>query len=68
VLQEQIARLEEIIADRRELYNDQVFRYNTRIAQLPTTLFAGRFGWTPEPFFTADETDRIRPEVDIRPA
>src|SRR6186997_1129343 len=29
VLQEQIARLEEIIADRRELYNDQVFRYNT---------------------------------------
>ena len=68
VLQEQIARLEDIIADRRELYNDQVFRYNTRIAQVPTTLFAGVFGWAPEPFFAADEAERARPEVDVRPA
>ena len=68
VLQEQIARLEDIIADRRELYNDQVFRYNTRIAQVPTTLFAGVFGWVAEPFFAADDAERARPEVDIRPA
>ena len=67
-LQAEIERLEGMIADRRELYNDQVFRYNTRIAQLPTTLFAGLFGWAPEPFFAADEADRARPEVDIRPA
>ena len=25
-----------MIADRRELYNDQVYRYDTRIAQVPT--------------------------------
>ena len=25
-----------MIADRRELYNDQVYRYNTRISTLPT--------------------------------
>ncbi len=68
VLQAQIAHIEDVIADRRELYNDQVFRYNTRIAQLPTTLFAGAFGWAPEPFFAADEAERARPEVDIRPA
>ena len=30
-LQAEIERLEEMIADRRELYNDQVYRYNTRI-------------------------------------
>ena len=67
-LQEEIERLEDMIADRRELYNDQVYRYNTRIAQVPTTLFAGVFGWVPEPFFAADEAERARPEVDIRPA
>jgi len=67
-LQEEIARLENVIADRRELYNDQVFRYNTRIAQVPTNLLAGAFGWTPEPFFAADEIERERPAVDISPA
>ncbi len=39
-LQAEIARLEDVIADRRELYNDQVFRYNTRIQQLPANLLA----------------------------
>jgi LemA protein len=68
LLQAEIARIEDVIADRRELYNDQVFRYNTRIAQVPTTLFAGVFGWVPEPFFAAEEAERARPEVDIRPA
>jgi len=34
-LQDEIERLEGIIADRRELYNDQVYRHNARIAQVP---------------------------------
>ena len=34
-LQDEIERLEAMIADRRELYNDQVYRYNTRIATMP---------------------------------
>ena len=67
-LQEEISRIEDVIADRRELYNDQVFRYNTRIAQVPANMVAGLFGWTPEPFFAADESERARPEVDISPA
>ncbi len=67
-LQDEIARLENVIADRRELYNDQVFRYNTRIAQLPTNLLAGVFGWIPQPFFAVDPAFRERPEVDIFPA
>ncbi|HEX5826149.1 MAG TPA: LemA family protein [Candidatus Limnocylindrales bacterium] len=67
-LQDEIARLENVIADRRELYNDQVFRYNTRIAQVPTNVLAPVFGWTPEPFFAADEAERATPAVDIRPA
>ena len=39
-LQEEIERLEGMIADRRELYNDQVYRYNTRIAQVPAVVLA----------------------------
>ena len=34
-LQDEIERIEGIIADRRELYNDQVYRYNTKIATVP---------------------------------
>ncbi len=61
-LQEQIERLESIIADRRELYNDQVFRYNTRIGQVPGVLLAGLFGWSPRVFFDAE------PAADTPPA
>lgn len=53
-LQDEIERLESMIADRRELYNDQVYRYNTRIGQVPGVLLAGIFGWTIRVFFDAD--------------
>ena len=39
-LQAEIERLEGVISDRRELYNDTVYRYNTRIAQVPAVLMA----------------------------
>jgi LemA protein len=64
-LQAEIARLEDVIADRRELYNDQVFRYNTRIQQLPANLLAALVGWRPEPFFRADDAERARPAVEL---
>ena len=54
-----------MIADRRELYNDQVFRYNTRIAQLPAALLAPVFGWTRREFFAAEEAASVRPEVSL---
>jgi LemA protein len=64
-LQEEIERLEGLIADRRELYNDQVYRYNTRIAQVPAVLLAWLFGWRARPFFETSETDRRRPETNL---
>ena len=39
-LQAEIARLEGVIADRRELYNDMVYRYDARIQQVPAVLLA----------------------------
>jgi LemA protein len=53
-LQEEIERLEGMLADRRELYNDQVYRLNARIAQVPAVLLARLFGWEPRSFFDAD--------------
>ena len=52
-LQAEVTRLEDVIADRRELYNDQVYRYNTRIATAPTLFLAPLFGWRPREFFAA---------------
>ena len=65
-LQDDIARLEDVIADRRELYNDQVFRYNTRIAQVPAAFLVGLFGWRPREFFDAEEAADARPDVSLR--
>ena len=53
-LQTEIERLESMIADRRELYNDQVYRYNTRIGQVPGALLASAFGWQTRVFFDAE--------------
>ena len=67
-LQEEIERLESMIADRRELYNDQIYRYNTRIAQVPGVLLAPIFGWRPREFFAAEPADSARPDTSLRPA
>ena len=64
-LQKEIERLESLIADRRELYNDQVYRYNARIAQVPAVFLAGLFGWRARPFFEADPGDRARPTASF---
>ena len=66
-LQDQIERLEAMIADRRELYNDQVYRYNTAIAQVPGALLAPLLGWAPRPFFAADAADTVRPDTTLGP-
>jgi LemA protein len=67
-LQAEIERLEGVIADRRELYNDQVYRYNTRVTQLPAVLLAGPFGWARRDFFATGDQDRARPDVSLRTA
>jgi LemA protein len=59
-LQARITGLEEAIADRRELYNDQVNINNTRIDQFPDVLIAHRYGFTAKPlleFAAAEKTD-----------
>jgi LemA protein len=64
-LQDEIERLEGMIADRRELYNDQVYRYNTVIAQVPGTFLASFFGWKARAFFAAEPADLVRPDTSL---
>jgi LemA protein len=64
-LQREIERLEAMIADRRELYNDQVYRYDTRIATLPTMLLARLFGWRARPYFAADRASAVRADIRL---
>jgi LemA protein len=64
-LQDEIERLESMIADRRELYNDQVYRYNTRIATWPTLPLAWVFGWRPRQFFAAEPAATTRPATEL---
>ncbi len=64
-LQDEIERIEGMIAARRELYNDQVYRYNTRIDQVPGALMAPVFGWREREFFAAEPEDAERPDTDL---
>ncbi len=64
-LQEEIERIEGMIADRRELYNDQVYRYDTKISQFPVNAMAALFGWTPREYFKAEPGDIVRPDVSL---
>jgi LemA protein len=67
-LQHEIERLEGVIADRRELYNDTVYRYNTRIGQVPAVLLAWLFDWRPRAFFRGAPEDAIPPSTELRAA
>lgn len=62
-LQGRITSLEESIADRRELYNDQVNLNNIRVKTFPDVLIAQQFGFRPAQFleFTQEE----KRDVDV---
>jgi LemA protein len=64
-LQEEIERLETLIARRRELFNNQVYQYNVAITTVPGALLRPLFGWKEVEMFSADESERTRPTTDI---
>ncbi len=64
-LQNEIERLEGMIADRRELYNDSVYRYHTRLGQQPGALVGWVFGWHSKPFFSATPAEAAAPAVQL---
>jgi LemA protein len=61
-LQGRITALEESIADRRELYNDQVNLNNIRVKVFPDVMIAQRFGFLPAQLleFTNEEKSDVQ--------
>ena len=64
-LQEEIERLETLIARRRELFNNQVYQYNVAITTIPGVLLRPLFGWKTVESFSVDDEERERPTADI---
>lgn len=58
-----ISTIEEQIADRRELYNEAVNRYNIRIQQIPYVFVARAIGYQQEELFEAPP--EARKDVDV---
>jgi LemA protein len=62
-LQGRITALEESIADRRELYNDQVNLNNIRVRVFPDVVIAQKFGFKPAQLLEFAETEKR--DVDL---
>jgi LemA protein len=62
-LQVQLEGAENRISVERGRFNDAVQAYNTAIKRFPAAIFAGMFGHTPRPYFTASAGADRAPEV-----
>lgn len=64
-LQQRISHLENSISNRREVFNDSVATFNTRIAQIPDLFVAGFLGYRARELFTATQAERARPSLKL---
>lgn len=64
-LQHRITDLEELIADRREFFNDSVNTFNIRIQQLPDVFVARLMNLQPRELFKVREEERRDVEVKL---
>lgn len=65
-LQQQLVRLEEIIADRREVYNEATTNHNVFRRTFPVSLVAGSVSAEDLPLFQALGADRVVPAVTFQ--
>ena len=64
-LQAQLEGTENRIAVERGRFNDAVQAYDTAIKSFPAVLYAGAFGFTPKPYFTATTGADKPPQVQF---
>ena len=68
-LQEEIERLETLIARRRELFNEQVYPVQRDASgSCPALLLRPLFGWKTVESFSAEESERVRPVAKVEGA
>ena len=54
-LQQELGETENRIAVARQVYNDTIQTYNTKVETVPTNIVAGIFSFEPREFFEAEE-------------
>ena len=65
-LQQELSSTEDQVGLARQMYNDSVMTYNTRIESVPANIIAGTFGFSPEDFFeVTTREERAAPTVDF---
>ena len=64
-LQKNISEVENQIQFARRYYNGSVRDFNVAITILPGLLLAGPLGYKAEPFFEADESEKLTPKVAL---
>jgi LemA protein len=67
-LSSRISELEDMIADRRELFNEYVNLYNVRLDQFPDVLVARTFNFTPRTLWRIDPAHRRDVTVEFQHA
>jgi len=64
-LQEELTTTENQLSFARQFYNDTVMQFNTRQEVFPSNLIANFFAFQRAEFFSANETDKVVPQVDL---
>ncbi len=64
-LQEELTSTENRIAFARQLYNDLVANFRTRLQVFPSNIVASTFNFQAEEYFAAEEAARTAPAVDL---
>jgi len=57
-LQQELATTEDRAAYARQYYNDAVLAYNNKVGTIPSSIFAGMFGFAPRGYFEAGGEER----------
>ncbi len=58
MLQEELSGIESKIAYSRQLYNDTVLKYNTKIQVIPDSIIANMLGFKEKDYFEIEQTER----------
>lgn len=64
-LQANLKETEDKISYARQFYNDAVLAYKNKLELFPSNIIASMFGFKPEEFFEANETEKEVPKVEF---
>ena len=64
-LQKNLSKIESQLQAARRIYNNEVTKYNTKIATVPSNIIASMFGFKEESLFTIEEYKKENIEINL---